>query len=105
MYAVRVPAISVFIWHFVKSKADLNVTDNRGYTALHVAVSEGTTTVVKTLLHLGSSPIFPAKDYVPFSNAMIDHRNFLHHDFELEYHLNSLCMAFQQVGSLFHLFL
>ena len=100
MYAARVPAISVFMSHFVKSKDDLDVTDNRGYTALHVAVSEGTITAVQTLLQLGSSPIFRAEDYVPFSNTMIDHKNFLHHDFEHENHLNSLSLAFQQVGSL-----
>ena len=75
MYAVRVPAIFVFISHFVKSKADLHITDNRGYTTLHDAVSEGTT-IVKTLLQLGSSPIFRSEDYVPFSNAMIDHTKF-----------------------------
>lgn len=44
--------------------ADLNMTDSRGYTALHFAVTEGNVEVVKKLLSSGANPLFSNRHIV-----------------------------------------
>ena len=52
MYLTREPTMAHLIPRFVDAGADISATDDRGYTALHIAVYEGTAEAVEHLLQL-----------------------------------------------------
>ena len=82
IHAVRIPSMISFISQLTKLNADLSVTDNLGYTALHVAVAEGTPSSVSALIACGALNNLEKSSGIPFPAYLIDRKNIEQVDFQ-----------------------
>ena len=100
MYATRVPSMSCIIPHLVRLGANITATDNRGYTALHIAIAEGTIEAVKALIKVGA---LEADCYtsVQHPTLLFDHQNFKMHDFRDKKRITALFELLSGISSSF----
>lgn len=82
MHAARIPSMITFISQLTKLNADLSLTDHLGYTALHIAVAEGTPGSVNALISCGALDHLERSSDIPFPAYLIDRKNIEQADFE-----------------------